>query len=210
MSSTQTEQSFVEVHDEPRHRFRYRNDFAYLYDVLIPPGDITLYHRHTEDTLYVAIGDVHVCNQALGAEPQDGTVAKGTTMVMPHRTKPLIHQVTNQGDEAMRLIGAEVLASPPVTSDTPLEASGITLEADKPRLRAYRVKLEPGETTGPLTCNFSGLLIVISGGTLQIDGDAPRVLSLDPAAFIWHNGPVQQSFTNVGGAPFEAVMGEWR
>ena len=211
MNGTGTsEQDFVEVHDEPRHRFRFTNDVAWVYDVLIPPGDITLYHRHTEDTLYVAIGDAHVCNQALGEEAREGSVDKGTTMVMPHRTEPLIHQVTNKGSENMRLIGAEVLASPAVTSDTPLEAPGLTLAKDKERLRAYRLNLAPGETTGLLDCNFSGLLVVLSEGTLEIGGDMPRIMSLEPGAFIWHDGPVRQSFTNCGKTPFEAVLGEWR
>ncbi|MEN3953193.1 hypothetical protein [Iodidimonas sp. SYSU 1G8] len=201
----------VSVHDEPRHRFRFRNDHAYVYDVLIPPADVTLYHSHNEDTLYVAIAGAHVCNQPLGQDAQIGDVAKGTIMVMPHRTKPIVHQVTNKGDADMRLIGAEILASPPVVAETALSAPGLTLASEKPRVRTYTVVLEPDASTGDMACAFSGLLIVISGGVIEIAGaDGARTLSLSPGDAIWHDGPVRQRLTNRGAAPFEAVLGEWR
>lgn len=212
MSEAAAEQDFVEVHDEPRHRYRFKNEHVYVYDVLIPPGDITLYHRHAEDTFYVALGDATVCDHRQGEEPREGAVEKGVAMMMPHREKPLIHQVTNQGSEDMRLIGAVVLSTPGASAAAPLDAPGLSLKWEKPRLRAYDVALAPGDTTGDLVCDFSGLLITISGGCLQIaeSGGPSRTLSLAPGDVIWHDGPTHQRFTNVGGAPFEAVLGEWR
>jgi mannose-6-phosphate isomerase-like protein (cupin superfamily) len=204
-------ETYVSVHDEPMHRFRFRNDFAWVYDVLIPPAAVTLYHSHDEDTFYVAVAGAHVCNQPLGQEAQIGDVEKGTVMVMPHRTKPLIHQVTNKGSEDMRLIGAEILASPPVTAERPLSADGVALIAEKARVRSYDLRLAPGDTTGDMDCQFSGLLVVLSGGALEIAGDAGcRTFSLSPGDVVWHDGPLRQRLTNVGKTPFEAVLGEWR
>ena len=47
------DEGYVAVRDEPRHRRRFEDDHVRVYDVLIPPGDTTLYHHHTEDTFYV-------------------------------------------------------------------------------------------------------------------------------------------------------------
>lgn len=202
---------FVEVHDEPRHRYRFKNEHVYVYDVLIPPGDITLYHRHAEDTFYVALGNATVCDHRVNEEPRTGEVEKGVAMMMPHREKPLIHQVTNRGSEDMRLIGAEVLSTPKATASAPLDAPGLTLKWEKPRLRAYDFALNPSETTGDMVCDFSGLLIMISGGCLEIagPGESLRTLSLAPGDVIWHDGPIRQRLTNVGGAPIEGTLGEW-
>jgi len=203
-------QDYVSVHDEPMHRFRFRNDYAFVYDVGIPVEAVTLYHSHDEDSLYVAINGVHCCVQDLGCEPVTNQIDKGTIMVAPFRSKPLIHQVTNVGHEEMRMIGAEILASPPVTAAAPLSAPGLTLLADRPRIRTYRIELAPGETTGDLKCDFSGILIVMAGCALEIAGRETRTLSVVPGDAIWHDGPLVQRFTNPGRQPFEAVLGEWR
>ena len=49
------ESGYVSVRDEPLHRHRFENTFARVYDVYIAPGEQTLYHEHTEDTLYVSV-----------------------------------------------------------------------------------------------------------------------------------------------------------
>ena len=38
------------------------------YDVLVAPGDTTLFHRHTEDTLYISINDARVQDRTWGSE----------------------------------------------------------------------------------------------------------------------------------------------
>ena len=57
--------TYVEVHDEPRHRHRFEDALVRVYDVLIPPTDTTLYHRHTEDTFYVAVNEATVFSPRL-------------------------------------------------------------------------------------------------------------------------------------------------
>ncbi len=207
---TETAPPYVSVHDEPMHRFRFRNEYVFVYDVGIPPSAVTLYHSHDEDSLYVAINGVHCCTQDLGQEPVTSQIEKGTIMVAPFRSRPLIHQVTNVGREEMRMIGAEILASPPVTAAAPLSAPGVTLLAEKPRIRTYRIALAPGESTGDLACDFSGILIVMAGHALEIAGRETRSLSIAPGDAIWHDGPLVQRLTNPGREPFEAVLGEWR
>ena len=115
-------EGWVEVRDEPRHRRRFEDEHIRMYDVLVAPGDTTLFHRHTEDTLYISINDARVQDRTWGSEEaRTGDAPAGLCLCRPHRARPLIHQVTNVGDGPMRMIGAEIKASPPLRRGSPLD-----------------------------------------------------------------------------------------
>jgi hypothetical protein len=207
------DEGYVAVRDEPRHRRRFEDDHVRVYDVLIPAGDTTLYHHHTEDTFYVAVNDAIVRNQVWGSdEAREGTAMAGTAMCLGHRTRPLIHQVHNAGTAEMRLIGAEIKASPAVTSADPLDAPGHRLTLERDRLRVYELALDPGESTGEIEYRFSGLTVFLTIATVLVhEGDgAERTLVQAPADVVWRRGPTRLQLTNVGEAPWRAFVGEWR
>jgi hypothetical protein len=205
-------EEWVEVRDEPRHRRRFENPYVRVYDVLVTPGDTTLYHRHTEDTLYVAVADARIADQQLGRdEPRPGAVSVGLSLCRPHRTKPLTHQVSNVGDTDMRMIGAEVKASPFASPDTPLDAPGHSLVWETDRLRAYELVLGPGEGTGSVRYQFAGLTIALTVGCLSIDGSGgPVTGSWAPGDAVWHGEAREVEITNVGEHDYRAVVTEWR
>ena len=204
---------FVEVRDEPWHRRRFENPHVRVYDVLIPPGDTTLYHRHTEDTLYVGIAEAAVRDQMLGRDgARTGTTPAGMALWRPHRTRPLTHQVQNVGTSDMRLIGAEVRSTPAQTSPRALEARGHELRLENERVRIYDLGLAPGETTGSLRYEFWSLTVTLTIGCLEVgSSDARKRTSiLAPGDVVWRPGPDDFSITNVGEAPFAAIVAEWR
>lgn len=208
--SNDQDNSYVAVRDEPRHRHRFENDWARVYDVLIPVGDATLYHHHTEDTLYVAIAPASLRDQTWGEDDtRAAEVEAGICICRPHRTRPLIHRVRNVGAGDMRMIGVEVKDSPPVTAAEPLVNDCVEMRWENERLRAYDVKLTAGATTGALGCGFSGVLIMLTSACLEIGGEQPEVWSAAPGDLVWL-GPGQRSFSNVGEAPLAFVMAEWR
>ena len=146
---------YVAVRDEPRHRHRFENDYARVYDVQLPPGDTTLFHAHTEDTLYVSIAAAHVNDQTYGEDSSNAVnVPAGIAICRPHRTEPLIHRVTNVGDENMRMIGIEAKQSPPQVSAQPLDVISHTVSWENDRIRIYRFSLEPGAAVRNLTYEF--------------------------------------------------------
>jgi len=49
---------YVKVNDEPNHVERFKNDWVRVYMATIAPGTNTLYHRHCENTLYIAVEPV--------------------------------------------------------------------------------------------------------------------------------------------------------
>ena len=203
---------FVEVRDEPRHRHRFANACARVYDVLVPPGDTTLFHRHVEDTLYVSIAAATVRDQTFGEEKaRTSPVPAGISLCRPHRAEPLIHRVTNVGDGNMRMIGAEVHATPVQTSKQPLDAPGHELRWETARLRAYELCLATEESTGEIDYAFSGLTVALTEASLAVRdrGGLERTLVLAPDDVVWHEGPAALRITNGGREPYRAVVAEW-
>lgn len=213
--SVEPAEGFVEVHDEPGHYHRFENAHVRVYDVRFPPGASSLYHRHSVNTMYVAIHDCRVYDQAFAQ--QDGVMhalSAGMCGCRPHGREPLIHRVRNDGTGPMQMIGAEHRKSPPVLADRPLAApfhSALDDPFHGESIRFYRIDLPPGESTGLVDYNFSGLLVSLSDATLAVgDGRGTQVTGFAPGAFVWHDGPIRRQLSNVGKTRFRAVLGEWR
>ncbi len=213
--SEQNEVEWVHVRDEPNHFHRYENDYARVYDARFAPGERSLYHRHDEDTFYVAVHAARAREQALGDDTvNEVDIPAGIALCRPHRAEPLTHIVQNVGEGSMRMIGAEVKQTPPVVSEAPLEAPGHTLYPDQPgttRLRLYLVELEPGQSTGLIRYAFSGLTVCVSEANLEITdrGGAARTVGLEAGDHVWHDGPAELEIRNAGPKPYRAVLGEW-
>lgn len=204
---------YVDVRDEPRHRLRFENAYARVYDVLVPPGDTTLYHRHTEDTFYVATGRAELRDQTWGDEDSRLiALPMGLSLCRPHRSEPLIHRVGNVGDSDMRMIGAEAKKSPPHVAEKALEAPAHALLWEAERLRAYDLNLDPQQSTGAIEYPFSGLTVFLGSSCVEVgdQGGSRRVLGCSPGDLVWHDGPISLSITNVGVGPCRAVVCEWR
>lgn len=213
--STRTENEWVHVRDEPNHFHRYENEYARVYDVRFEPGQKSLCHRHDEDTLYIAVHAARVRERALGeSEFTEMELPAGLAACRPHRTEPLTHVVHNAGDDLMRMIGAEVKKTPPVVSKEPLKAPGHALHPQQPatpRLRLYLVELEPGQSTGEIRYDFSGLTICLTQANLEIAdaAGACRTIACEPGDNVWHDGPLELRITNAGPLAYRAVLGEW-
>jgi hypothetical protein len=75
----------VAVYDEPDHRAEIANDFVYAYRVRIAPGAHTLWHRHTEDTVYFALAAARA-QEELPAREASGTEIPGNVAgSRPHK-----------------------------------------------------------------------------------------------------------------------------
>ncbi len=205
---------FVEVADEPRHYPRFENDHARVYDVRFKPGESSLYHRHSVNTLYVTVYATQVFDQTYGDEHGvTHQLPAGLCGCRPHGREPLIHRVRNDGEGLMQMIGAEYKTAPNTLADQPLKAPFHTLVDDPFKgesIRCYQIDLPPGASTGVLDYRFSGLVVSLSEATLAIEEQGiKRVISVSPGQFVWHDGPVKRQLHNVGQSRFRAVLGEW-
>ena len=152
----------VAVYDEPDHEALFSNDYAYAYRVMLAPGQETLWHKHTEDTVYVSFG------AATGQEHiDDGNVVItdipcGAAVSRPHRQSPLVHQVTNIGERHFHLIGAESLRRASKPHAAAIRSDVLELALETERFRTYRFDND-GKT--PLAVERMGLLMLLGAGS---------------------------------------------
>ena len=206
------EENFVEVANEPRHRFRLENEFVRVYDFQLHPGEMTLYHRHDADTFYVAIEPASILDQPLGHPPASETVSwpAGIAWCQGYASKPVIHRVTNSGTEAMRVIGAEVRRPPPGKPSSALQSAFYELKYEDTRVRVYRLNLAAGEGTGTVGYDFTGLLVASLSTRLAMrEGSRSWVQQVGAGDIHWHVGQLEVEVTNTGAGPFRAYLAQW-
>ncbi|MFT4562165.1 MAG: hypothetical protein ACI9BW_001909 [Gammaproteobacteria bacterium] len=182
----QTIGPYCEVYDEPRHRFHIRNRYVNAYDILLPPENITKFHRHCEDTVYFVIADAEV-EESFHDKATIRTVAPcGGTLDRAHRDEPLIHQVKNVGGAVMHMVGAEALERPRVENAAPITLSGHPQLWESERFCVYELV---SEKNSQCTINdVYGLLVSLDSGVVQLGNSNRAGLAttrLHPGGFIW-------------------------
>jgi hypothetical protein len=96
--------------DEPLHTWLFENQYVRVYDVRIPPGAMTAFHRHAYDAVSVRVSGGLVAVQLEGGE-------WGAPMKMdPHSVafdadskKPFVHRVRNEGSAEYHVILVQLL-----------------------------------------------------------------------------------------------------
>ncbi|HLG14314.1 MAG TPA: hypothetical protein VJH03_07410 [Blastocatellia bacterium] len=204
-------QSPVPVASEPRHHLKFENEYVRVFDVNVPAGDATLFHVHSNDYLFVSIGDAKLKAEVLGSPPADLVVKDGEVRF----TKATItHRVTNPGPALFRNITIEVLKSPPAPQNslTAEAIPGHTTVLENDRVRVERLILEPGQSVASHTHSLSGLGVTVAGGKILLEspGMKPQLAEFKPGDFRWHTGPITHSLKNIGETRFEAVDIEWK
>jgi quercetin dioxygenase-like cupin family protein len=102
--------ALVPVGSEGHHHFKLENEYARVFDVLVPPGDSTLYHIHSNDYAYVSLSNVSLKAQILGAQPIDLILRNGEVR---YTRGPITHMVSNPDATPFRNITVEILKPAP-------------------------------------------------------------------------------------------------
>lgn len=205
-----TVQSPVPVANEPRHHLKFENEYVRVFDVVVPPGDATLFHLHANDYAFVSIGDATLKAEVMGGQPGDLIVKNGEARF----TKgPITHRVTNLANAAFRNITIEILKSPgPVGASTPDASPGHSIVLENDRVRIERLILGPGQSTNIHTHNLSALSVFLTTSKVRIEspGAKPETIEYKPGDFRWRAAPVTHSIKNIGSTRFEAVGIDWK
>jgi quercetin dioxygenase-like cupin family protein len=96
--------------DDPWHRWAFENQYVRVYDVRIPPGVTSNFHRHAHDQVAIFVSGGSVASQA------EGESWRPPATIEPHRVefsafgaRPLVHRVRNAGDAEFRVIVVQFL-----------------------------------------------------------------------------------------------------
>ncbi len=172
---------YVEVYDEPDHAPLLDNPYVYAYRVRLSPAQATLWHRHTEDTVYFSLaagrGHEQQADSAIVTE-----IPCARAVLRPHRSDPLIHKVTNIGEGRFHLVGAEAHARPPAPDASTLQQAGHEIVLETDRFLVARVRLDCDAR--PYAA--SGLLLALAEGGVR-SGDAAAPLAAGAVRWIEAN-----------------------
>ena len=107
-------EDWVPVYKEPRHRLAFENDQAFILDVNLPPGYVSLYHEHKIDLLYVTIVGTKVWAEPLGGKRREADVKTGDLRFSSdNHSLPHVHRVGNIGKTPFHVIGIGIKAEKP-------------------------------------------------------------------------------------------------
>lgn len=204
-------QSPVPVSGEPRHHLKFENEYVRVFDVVVLPGDTTLFHTHSNDYVFVTIGDADLFAEVLGGQSVDLLLENGEVRF----TKaPITHRVSNPSNfSRFRNITIEILKSPGRAAASKLDTSpGLSTVLDNDRVHIERLVLEPGQATSLHTHGLSALSVFLTEAKVLVEspGQKPQTIEYKPGDFRWRDAPVTHSLKNVGSTRFEAVGIDWK
>lgn len=203
-------QSPVPVANEPRHHLKFENEYVRVFDVVVPPGDTTLFHVHSSDYAFVSIGDATLKAEVLGGQPSGLILKDGEARF----TKgPITHRVTNVAGAPFRNITIEILKSPgAVGFSTPDTSPGHSVVLENDRVRIERLILEPGRSTNIHTHSLSALSVFLTKSKVRVESPGAKAETVEykPGDFRWRSAPITHSIKNIGSTRFEAVGVDWK
>ena len=200
----------VPANEEPRHVVKLENEWVRIIDVEIPEGEQTLYHTHSLDYPYVLVTSVTLYNQIVGQEPKEVKMQAGFTGYYDAAAKgPYTHRFINRGPGTFRAIGIELLKprqDSAVTNAALPALTGVETALDNERVGAYRIKLAPGASIGPLTIPGPSIRVAMGEGKLVYEiEDTQTEMRLVPAQFVFQPQTTTANFTNTGSTEVELV-----
>lgn len=199
-------QEICEVYAEPRHRFRLRNAWTNVYEIELSSNEETLFHRHSEDTVYFVIADAEV-RESFPEKPAITTTARaGGTLCRAHKHEPLVHQVRNISDGRMHLLGAEAIARPPARATATPSLGAHTLASESGRFRIFDVAV--GEHAADVRYEVYGILVTFTEctlGTMGTGADGTLSAGIAPGGFVW----VEPSVGIILPAGFHGIFAQW-
>jgi hypothetical protein len=203
-------QVVVPVERTPYHVPAFGNELVSVLNVFIPGHRTSGFHRHSTDTLGVLIGEGPRTTQVQGAAPIAPELRpNGTVTFAFYSREPLVHAVTQTGDEPFHNVVVSLTQSSP-HGFTPSARDGIaayTRVLDNERVRAWRLVLAPGEEAPAITQGAPGLRIVVTGGELieRVPGAPDRGIAPRAGEFFWQDAGTTRAVRNVGTTRLELV-----
>ena len=204
-------QSPVPVENEPRHHLKFENQYVRVFDVVVLPGDTTLFHTHSNDYVFVTLGDADLITEVMGGQPADLLLKNGEVRFSK---APITHRVSNPSNVSrFRNITIEILKSPGRAAASKLDSSpGLSRVLDNERVHVERLVLEPGQSTSLHTHGLSALSVFLTEAKVMVEspGQKAQTIEYKPGDFRWRDAPVTHSIKNIGSTRFEAVGIDWK
>jgi hypothetical protein len=99
----------VAVEQEPHHRVIFENQYVRVLDVVVKPGETTLFHKHSIDNIPIILTDADNRTQFAGKDWAPTPAKAKSVGFIPGAGKPYVHRINNQGTTVFHVIDVEVL-----------------------------------------------------------------------------------------------------
>jgi hypothetical protein len=210
----QPQQTAVPVEQEPHHRIVFQNQNVRIYDCFIPPGDQTLFHTHSFDSITIVMVGGKVRTEMLGKPAMDTSPPSGFVGFSKATNAPYTHRIENTGSTPLRFVVPEVL-SPASSPGVPAALSSVPghqLALENDRVKVYRVSIDPNQSTGNRSRTLPWLRVSMTESLISVEGPnkSPETLETKPGDYRWHEGATTDSTKNIGSTKYEAIEIEWK
>ena len=161
------QETVVPVTNAGFHQFTFQDENMSLENVTLPAGYSTGYHSHEQDLVFVITGGAKIKNQVLGKDPVELEFKLGEVRFAPYTKTPGTHQITNiEPQNPMRLLAVGIVYPTPGRYTVSTRPAKYELALDNDRARAWRLKLNPGESAPMIRQTAPGARIVVTGGMI--------------------------------------------
>ena len=205
LSASAQDETPVPVEKAAYHWPVFQNDHVMLLRVYFPPGRGSNYHIHALDQISVVLEGGGNANQVFGKPPTGPREGKGEksggVSFTPFSKKQFIHKSTNVGKTPFHnIVVALVQPKPGNFQPQAREALGYTQIFDNERARAWRLRLEPGQSAAAINQTAPGLRIAVTDGVIAdiVEGQQERGLALRPGDFYWQDAGQTRGVRNIG------------
>jgi beta-alanine degradation protein BauB len=101
----------VPVEQEPHHRWIFENQYVRVLDVVLAPGESTMFHTHSHDSIAVRLTDSTVQEQPFGKEWRPASrLLPGDSRYMQGAQRAYTHRIKNAGSTPFHVIDVELLS----------------------------------------------------------------------------------------------------
>ena len=161
------------------HQFSFQDGNMSLENLTLPPGLSTGYHSHDQDVVFVITAGAKIKGQVLGKDPAESEFKLGEVGFVYYTKSPGVHQVINlEKENALRLLAVGIVYPEPGRYSVSMRPAKYEVALDNDRVRAWRLKLNPGESAPAIQQTAPGARIVVSGGTVVEKRTGSRISHL--------------------------------
>jgi quercetin dioxygenase-like cupin family protein len=194
----------VPVEEEPLHKVMFKNESVTVIQLVLPPGQRTLYHSHTHDRIAVDLSATSIKQQKMNEPEGPATPTKpGNISALTLTDASYTHRVHNVGKAPYEVLDIEPDHRPTVPS--PDVAAPVA--AENPSARVYSWVLAPGATSPMHTHMRPYVIVSVTAINLRMtspDGQS-AAHEVGPGDFRWVDAKVTHTLGNVGTTPGQII-----
>lgn len=192
------------------HQLVFADEDLAILNNRYPPGGDSGFHAHYRDLFAVIIQPSESSGQAVGKPLAPAPMVQaGAVAYSPVGSDRRVHRVVNGDKGQFQIIVIELRrAKPSGIAVSSREAAPQYVQiVDNPRMRAWRLILEPGRSVPTISQGGKGVRVVVRGGllTTHTAGAADQILALRPADFSVQAPGSTRALTNSGPETIELV-----